>query len=75
MTKRPKEQMTALEWGALRSFLARKGLTQAVISQAIGTARIVNGVARSRRQISSDFTAWLKDRPKKQWLGVFTPPL
>ena len=62
MTKRPNEQMTASEWGALRSFLARKGLNQAVISQAIGTARNY----RSRRQISIDFTAWLKERPKRQ---------
>ena len=53
---RPPDAMPpASEWGQLRSFLARQGISQAQIRAAIG--QNING--RSRAQIASQLVAWL----------------
>ena len=46
------------EWGQLRAFLARKGMSQAQIVAAIGDD--IN--ERSRGEIAATLTTWLKER-------------
>lgn len=46
------------EWGQLRAFLARKGMSQAQITAAIGDN--ING--RSRGEIATTLNAWLQGR-------------
>jgi len=55
------EIMTSSEWGRLRSFLAKQGLSNAQISAVIGAN--VNG--RRRKEIAQSLMNWLKNRPKK----------
>lgn len=52
------ERPSANEWGQLRAFLARNGLSQAQIGAAVGDN--ING--RSRGDIAAALNAWLSGR-------------
>lgn len=54
------EKQTAAEFGLLRAYLAKIGVTQAQINAAIG--KTAN--KRTRAQIVDMLRAWLKDLPK-----------
>lgn len=50
----------ASEFGRLRSYLARQGVSQAQIREVIG-----NGAqGRTRAQIADELREWLRTRPK-----------
>ena len=56
---KPKDQqMLANEFGQLRTYLAKKGVKQAQIKEAIGD------ITGPRAEVVDKLRAWLKTRPK-----------
>ena len=51
---------SASEFGMLRAYLARQGVSQATIKEVVGTGP----QGRTRTEITAELTAWLKTRPK-----------
>jgi len=59
MPSKPKdEHMPSNEFGQLRSFLAKKGVKQADIKEAIGNR------TGPRAEVVENLRAWLQTRPK-----------
>ncbi|KKL83461.1 hypothetical protein LCGC14_1974490 [marine sediment metagenome] len=51
---------SAAEFGQIRQYLARNGVSQAGITEVIG----IGAQRRSRAEIVEELRAWLKTRPK-----------
>jgi hypothetical protein len=64
--KRRSDAPPANEFGELRAYLARQGVSQAQIDAAVGTA----ADGRSRQEVADALRAWLRTLPKAAEAGA-----